>query len=163
MDWYHLPFAREDCDELLLAVSPHSLDYLFGLLAAAASVPRDFDAKVVLGIISKQLEIPHRNRAVRLLVQLFDRVEADLLHHPALVAPDYEDPDACADWASGYLRVLTAAGMLQWPSRLSSQAVFQLTSIATRAPGAQETAEWLPVISEQLLDLWRPTTAAEAV
>lgn len=163
MDWYHLPFTHDARDALLLAVAPHSLDYIFGLLVAAASVPRDFDAKVVFGIISKQLEIPHKNRAASLLIQLFDRVETDLLHHPALVAPDYEDPDACAEWASGYLCVMTAAGMLQWPSLLSSQAVVQLTSIAARAPGAQETAEWLPVISEQLLDLWRPTTAAVAV
>ena len=58
---------------------------------------------------------------------------------------------------------MTAARMLQWPSRLSSQAVVQLTSIAARAPGAEATAEWLPVFSEQLLDLWRPATAAEAV
>jgi len=163
LDWYHLPFSHDARDQLLLAVAPHSLDYIFGLLVAAASVPCDFDAKVVFGIISKQLEIPEMNRAASLLIQLFDRVEADLLHHPALVAPDYEDLDACAEWASGYLCVMTAAGMLQWPSRLSSQAVVQLTSIAARAPGAEETAEWLPVISEQLLDLWRPATAAVAV
>jgi hypothetical protein len=151
MNFYQTPFSEDALAELLAAIAPHTLDYLIGMLVAAASTQRSFPAGVIFEVITESSEVVARNRAAMAIAELFERVEADFNHDPVLVSPDPDVAEECAEWARGYLHVALGAGLLDSVyGRALSGDFLHLARLAACAPDTELIAEYLHLIAERV-------------